>query len=253
MTVHMFDCVILCPLNDVIVNEASLLCRCDKISQLFSWTFNYFDAWLFIHYQTKDTELFFFNQEMFFYLVFLTYLLIHSPNIWYAMIILRLSIRGLNNILIKHMKIFVSYNQQKKLKVIYLVIPFFRSQILLWVVMMCLLLRRHFFGGPKRPPTSILTLMSEISHLLGKMVSPSAQSFTETGALMNDEMTIWGSNLSPFYDRPDLVDWKKVEHRQVRERIEMAFHIMEKEYGVTRLLDPEGIFPDLFIKLSDQS
>ena len=40
--------------------------------------------------------------------------------------------------------------------------------------------------------------------------------------------------------RPDLVDWKKVERRQVRERIDMAFHIMEKEYGVTRLLDPEG-------------
>ena len=42
-----------------------------------------------------------------------------------------------------------------------------------------------------------------------------------------------------FY-RPDLVDWKKVERRQVRERIDLAFHIMEKEYGVTRLLDPEG-------------
>ena len=40
--------------------------------------------------------------------------------------------------------------------------------------------------------------------------------------------------------RPDLVDWKKVEKRHVRERIDQAFHIMEKEYGVTRLLDPEG-------------
>jgi hypothetical protein len=43
-----------------------------------------------------------------------------------------------------------------------------------------------------------------------------------------------------IFFRPDLVDWKKVERRQVRERIDMAFHIMEKEYGVTRLLDPEG-------------
>jgi hypothetical protein len=42
-------------------------------------------------------------------------------------------------------------------------------------------------------------------------------------------------------NRPDLVDWKKVERRQVRERIDMAFHIMEKEYGVTRLLDPEDV------------
>ena len=39
---------------------------------------------------------------------------------------------------------------------------------------------------------------------------------------------------------PDLIDWKKVERRQVRERIDTMFHIMEKEYGVTRLLDPEG-------------
>lgn len=28
--------------------------------------------------------------------------------------------------------------------------------------------------------------------------------------------------------------------RQVRERLETAFHVVEKEYGVTRLLDPEG-------------
>ena len=41
-------------------------------------------------------------------------------------------------------------------------------------------------------------------------------------------------------NRPDLIDWKKVERKQVRERIDTMFHIMEKEYGVTRLLDPEG-------------
>ena len=40
--------------------------------------------------------------------------------------------------------------------------------------------------------------------------------------------------------RPDLLEWKQIERRQVRERIDTAFHIMEKEYGVTRLLDPEG-------------
>ena len=47
-------------------------------------------------------------------------------------------------------------------------------------------------------------------------------------------------NIQIKFCRPDLVDWKKVERRQVRERIDTAFHIMEKEYGVTRLLDPEG-------------
>ena len=41
-------------------------------------------------------------------------------------------------------------------------------------------------------------------------------------------------------NRPDLVDWKKIDRRQVRERIDLAFHVMEREYGVTRLLDPEG-------------
>ena len=44
-------------------------------------------------------------------------------------------------------------------------------------------------------------------------------------------------------NRPDLVDWKKLDRRQVRERIDLAFHVMEKEYGVTRLLDPEGKTP----------
>ena len=41
-------------------------------------------------------------------------------------------------------------------------------------------------------------------------------------------------------NRPDLLDWKKVERMRVRERIDFAFHVMEREYGVTRLLDPEG-------------
>lgn len=41
-------------------------------------------------------------------------------------------------------------------------------------------------------------------------------------------------------NRPDLLEWKKVERMRVRERIDTAFHIMEREYGVRRLLDPEG-------------
>ena len=45
-------------------------------------------------------------------------------------------------------------------------------------------------------------------------------------------------NLSIF--RPDLLDWRQVEKREVRERIDLAFHVMDREYGVTRLLDPEG-------------
>ena len=50
-----------------------------------------------------------------------------------------------------------------------------------------------------------------------------------------------------FHFRPDLLDWRQVERRDVRERIDLAFHIMDREYGVTRLLDPEGkcLFLDL--------
>ena len=51
-----------------------------------------------------------------------------------------------------------------------------------------------------------------------------------------------------FYFRPDLLDWRQVERRDVRERIDLAFHIMDREYGVTRLLDPEGMC--LFLDLS---
>ena len=50
--------------------------------------------------------------------------------------------------------------------------------------------------------------------------------------------TAWPQNI--VYTRPDLVDWRQVERRQVRERIDLAFHVMDREYGVTRLLDPEG-------------
>ena len=45
--------------------------------------------------------------------------------------------------------------------------------------------------------------------------------------------------------RPDLLDWRQVERRDVRERIDLAFHIMDREYGVTRLLDPEGEFQSI--------
>lgn len=41
-------------------------------------------------------------------------------------------------------------------------------------------------------------------------------------------------------NRPDLVDWRTVNKQRARERMETAFYVVEKEYGVTRLLDPEG-------------
>ena len=43
-----------------------------------------------------------------------------------------------------------------------------------------------------------------------------------------------------FLCRPDLVDWRSLKNRGIRDRLESAFNIVEREYGVTRLLDPEG-------------
>lgn len=41
-------------------------------------------------------------------------------------------------------------------------------------------------------------------------------------------------------NRPDLIDWGRVRGQRPRERLETVFYVAEKEYGVTRLLDPEG-------------
>ena len=40
--------------------------------------------------------------------------------------------------------------------------------------------------------------------------------------------------------RPDLVDFRKLSTQTAKENLEMAFSLAEKEYQVTRLLDPEG-------------
>lgn len=41
-------------------------------------------------------------------------------------------------------------------------------------------------------------------------------------------------------NRPDLVDWRTARSSQPRERLDRVFFVAEREYGVTRLLDPEG-------------
>jgi len=40
--------------------------------------------------------------------------------------------------------------------------------------------------------------------------------------------------------RPDLVDYRQARRRSARQNLDMAFNIFEREFGVTRLLDPEG-------------
>ncbi|XP_066262852.1 microtubule-actin cross-linking factor 1 isoform X34 [Euwallacea similis] len=42
-------------------------------------------------------------------------------------------------------------------------------------------------------------------------------------------------------NRPDLIDWGRARVQRPRERLETVFFVAEKEYGVTRLLDPEDV------------
>ena len=74
------------------------------------------------------------------------------------------------------------------------------------------------------------------------------------GVKVSDFTSSWRDGLAfnaiIHRNRPDLVEWKKLDRRQVRERIDIAFHVMEKEYGVTRLLDPEGKNRQIIIKIA---
>lgn len=93
------------------------------------------------------------------------------------------------------------------------------------------------------------------------------------GVRVNDFTSSWRDGLAfnaiIHRNRPDLIDWRNIRsvliivqctfnvfwnifisitvyfryrNHHVRERLETAFHVVEKEYGVTRLLDPEGSF-----------
>lgn len=65
------------------------------------------------------------------------------------------------------------------------------------------------------------------------------------GVRVNDFTASWRDGLAfsalIHRNRPDLLDWRKARSARPRERLETAFHVVEKEYGVTRLLDPEGL------------
>ncbi|CRK91723.1 CLUMA_CG005357, isoform G [Clunio marinus] len=61
------------------------------------------------------------------------------------------------------------------------------------------------------------------------------------GVRVNDFTGSWRDGLAftalIHRNRPDLIDWREARQRRVRERLETAFHVVDKEYGVTRLLD----------------
>ncbi|XP_075219843.1 dystonin-like protein short stop isoform X29 [Lycorma delicatula] len=65
------------------------------------------------------------------------------------------------------------------------------------------------------------------------------------GVRVNDFTASWRDGLAfnalIHRNRPDLIDWRNIRSRAVRERLETAFHVAEREYGVTRLLDPEDV------------
>lgn len=70
------------------------------------------------------------------------------------------------------------------------------------------------------------------------------------GVRVNDFTGSWRDGLAfaalIHRNRPDLLDWRKARSARPRDRLESAFHAVEKEYGVTRLLDPEGEFEHVF-------
>lgn len=76
------------------------------------------------------------------------------------------------------------------------------------------------------------------------------------GVRINDFTSSWRDGLAfnaiIHRNRPDLIDWRNIRSRQVRDRLENAFHLAEREYGVTRLLDVEGkekLFRSSFLKI----
>jgi Calponin homology (CH) domain len=64
------------------------------------------------------------------------------------------------------------------------------------------------------------------------------------GVRVNDFTSSWRDGLAftalIHRNRPDLIDWREARQRRTRERLETAFHVVDKEYGVTKLLDPQG-------------
>ncbi len=75
------------------------------------------------------------------------------------------------------------------------------------------------------------TLLSKVSLVCGQIFGPKMPNWTLLDVFFQ---------FFSLRNRPDLLEWRKVERMRVRERIDLAFHVMEREYGVTRLLDPEG-------------
>ena len=60
---------------------------------------------------------------------------------------------------------------------------------------------------------------------------------------------IWGHDYCNFIFRPDLIDWRSVRTRVAQDRLENVFNVAEREYDVTRFLDPEGENTSTFVQV----
>lgn len=80
------------------------------------------------------------------------------------------------------------------------------------------------------------------------------------GVRVNDFTSSWRDGLAftaiIHRNRPDLIDWREARQRRTRERLETAFHVVERDYGVTRLLDVGGkeriLFAEIMYKQSSK-
>ncbi|XP_011502771.1 PREDICTED: dystonin [Ceratosolen solmsi marchali] len=65
------------------------------------------------------------------------------------------------------------------------------------------------------------------------------------GVRVSDFTSSWRDGLAfsalVHRNRPDLLDWRSARAWKARERLEQVFYVAEREYGVTRLLDPEDV------------
>ena len=66
------------------------------------------------------------------------------------------------------------------------------------------------------------------------------------GVHVNDFTASWRDGLAfsalIHRNRPDLINWGEVQSLKVRERLDNAFGVLEKDLKVSRLLDTEGNF-----------
>ncbi|XP_070505717.1 microtubule-actin cross-linking factor 1 isoform X18 [Chironomus tepperi] len=105
----------------------------------------------------------------------------------------------------------------------------------------------HALEAPKRVKISDIVVGQEDNMTAREALLRWARRSTARypGVRVNDFTASWRDGLAfsalIHRNRPDLLSWSESRQKRTRERLETAFHVVEKEYGVTRLLDPEDV------------